>query len=265
MEADDMPHPEPEQDSSVTTGNLPEPPLEAPREAHTDSLDIVICAAAFFLFTHPIFKSLMERLDLSPLFLYLPFVPATGWAWHNRRRRQDRAILIAKYQFPSTIRERIRKRYPHLLDEDLWLVMQGLRQYFQLCNNSGRNSVSMPSRVVDIAWHEFILMTRAYEQFCRSAMGRFLHHTPASEMRSLAPIEEGLRKAWQLACEWENINQKSPSRLPFLFAIDTALKIPDGFMHTLDNRYGAICRTGGDGGRHGDEGDGGGCGCDGCG
>jgi hypothetical protein len=33
--------------------------------------------------------------------------------------------------------------------------MQGLRQYFQLCNNSEGIAVTTPSRVVDAALHEF--------------------------------------------------------------------------------------------------------------
>ena len=32
---------------------------------------------------------------------------------------------------------------------------------------------------IDIAWHEFILMTKDYEQFCHKYLGRFIHHTPS--------------------------------------------------------------------------------------
>ncbi|MGB0758090.1 MAG: glycine-rich domain-containing protein [Rubripirellula sp.] len=35
-----------------------------------------------------------------------------------------------------------------------------------------------PSARVDLAWHEFILCTRAYEQFCQEQFSRFIHHTP---------------------------------------------------------------------------------------
>lgn len=44
--------------------------------------------------------------------------------------------------------------------------------------------VSMPSRVVDVAWHEFILLTRVYAEFGEEGLGRFLHHTPAAEIKS---------------------------------------------------------------------------------
>ncbi|MGB0525636.1 MAG: glycine-rich domain-containing protein [Flammeovirgaceae bacterium] len=38
-----------------------------------------------------------------------------------------------------------------------------------------------PSMVVDLAWHEFILCTRLYAQFCQENFGRFIHHTPGGE------------------------------------------------------------------------------------
>lgn len=35
-----------------------------------------------------------------------------------------------------------------------------------------------PSHRVDLAWHEFILCTRAYSAFCEKHLGRFIHHYP---------------------------------------------------------------------------------------
>jgi len=39
----------------------------------------------------------------------------------------------------------------------------------------------MPSEIVYVAWHEFLLFTREYQVFSQKAMGRFLHHTPTEE------------------------------------------------------------------------------------
>ena len=44
-----------------------------------------------------------------------------------------------------------------------------------------------PPLVLDLAWHEFILFTRAYSAYCQKHFGRFIHHTPGgsdSENRS---------------------------------------------------------------------------------
>jgi hypothetical protein len=35
-----------------------------------------------------------------------------------------------------------------------------------------------PSHIVDFAWHEFILFTRYYADFCETQFGRFVHHHP---------------------------------------------------------------------------------------
>lgn len=92
----------------------------------------------------------------------------------------------------------------------------------------------MLSQAVDTAWHEFILFTRHYEDFCRHAVGRFIHHTPAEAMKTPTDAQDGIRLAWRLACRQEGIDPRSPSRLPTLFAIDTLLSIPDGFRYVLN-------------------------------
>jgi hypothetical protein len=92
----------------------------------------------------------------------------------------------------------------------------------------------MPSQAVDDAWHEFILFTRQYAQFCRSAFGRFLHHTPAEAMRSPTQASDGIKRTWRLACAGEGIDPERPQRLPRLFAMDAALLIAGGFIYQLD-------------------------------
>lgn len=175
--------------------------------------------------------------------------------WQKFRDRKRRALFLATYQFPPSIKREVGKRYPHLSDEQLSAVLQGLRQYFQLSNGAEREMISMPSRAVDVAWHEFILSTRSYALFCEGGLGRFLHHIPAEEFESSEMIANGLKAAWRLACKWEAINQRSPSRLPFLFAIDTELIIPDGLNYPLNNDYATDEGEGG-----GINGCGGGCG-----
>lgn len=38
-----------------------------------------------------------------------------------------------------------------------------------------------PSLKVDLAWHEFILFTRTYHQFCSTEFGRYIHHQPGGD------------------------------------------------------------------------------------
>jgi hypothetical protein len=50
-----------------------------------------------------------------------------------------------------------------------------LRAYFARC---ATGDTAPPSRDADLAWHEFLLLTREYEEFCQRAFHRFLHHPP---------------------------------------------------------------------------------------
>lgn len=182
-------------------------------------------------------KSFLSTGNILPFILFFIIFLLLLYSYVYMRQRKQRAIFLDSYSFPSAITTEVTKRYPHLSEYELEWVIQGLRQYFQLCNAAGVKTVSMPSRVVDVAWHEFILMTQSYAQFCDNGLGRFLHHTPASEMASTDRVMKGLKVAWFYACQWQGINQASPSRLPLLFAIDDVLSIPDGFKHSLHNDY----------------------------
>ncbi len=152
----------------------------------------------------------------------------------GKRRSAAREAFIEDFRFPDGVAQRVRKRYPHLTDEDMTLVFAGLRQYFQMARLARRRLLSMPSQVVDVAWHEFILFTRNYQVFCDKALGRFLHHTPAESMRGPQDAQEGIRRAWRLACGIENISPRTPPRLPLVFALDDKLRIPDGFRYSLN-------------------------------
>ncbi len=150
--------------------------------------------------------------------------------WAGRRR----TAFIDQYPFAETLDQRLAARRPELTAAQRSEVFAGLRDYFHLCRSAGRRMVAMPSQAVDDAWHEFILFTRRYDQFCRGAFGRFLHHTPAEAMASPTAAGDGIKRAWRLACARERINPKKPDRLPRLFALDGALLIAGGFVYQID-------------------------------
>lgn len=179
----------------------------------------------------------------------------------------NRATFIDNFEFPVTLKHKVLEKYPHLNENQLEHVIHGLREYFHLCNLAGRRMVSMPSQVVDAAWHEFILFTREYQRFCRNSLGRFLHHTPAEAMTSPTKAQAGIKTAWKTSCFRESIQPKSAHRLPILFEIDSKLNIPDGFNYDLnclgseDHKY-CASHIGCGSGCGGDSGCGGGCGGD---
>ncbi len=172
--------------------------------------------------------------------------------------------FIRQYSFPEKLKTSLKEKYPHLSDADAELVLDGLRQYFAVCWWAGKRFVSMPSQAVDVMWHEFILFTKQYREFCQTAFKRFLDHTPAEAMTAPRKAQAGIRRAWQGACLLEGINRRKPADLPLLFALDSQLKIPDGFVYNTkcDRKGHEYCA-----GHIGCGGDGSGCGggCSSCG
>ncbi len=152
------------------------------------------------------------------------------YVW-TRWRRAAQADYIRTYMFPPGLLERLHKQRPDLNLKDQQLVARALRQFFLVYLKSGFKHISMPSQVVDDLWHEFILYTKNYEQFCKKAFGRYMHHTPAAVLGASQRGNEGLRRTWWFACLEENINPRRATRLPLLFALDAKWNIADGFRY----------------------------------
>lgn len=146
----------------------------------------------------------------------------------NRRRE-----FIDRFTFDLSVQRRIAETYPHLTPTQIQLLLEGLRDYFRFSLKASA-MLSMPSQAVDEAWHAFILSTKAYDSFCQRAFGKFLHHHPAETMTSPTQPTQGIKRIWNLACQKEGINASKPQRLPRLFAIDSELKIPNGFVYSLN-------------------------------
>lgn len=167
-------------------------------------------------------------------FLLLGAVALAAYLFWRRRAKRRQLAYLDSYPYVRWLDQRLAKRRPELSPGQRARVLDALRDYFHLCHMAERRMVAMPSQVVDDAWHEFILFTRHYDEFCRAAFGRFLHHTPAEAMRSPTQASAGIRRAWRLACAREQIDPQKPQRLPRLFALDAELLIAGGFVYQLD-------------------------------
>ncbi len=140
------------------------------------------------------------------------------------KKQKAQLAYITAYKFNASIRKKITEKYTHLSDGDIDKVFESLTDFFYFCNQANKRMVSMPSQVVDVAWHEFILFTKEYEAFSEKAFGRFLHHTPTEAMDSKTKAQDGIKRAWRLACSREEVNPKEPEYLPRLFAINGFIK-----------------------------------------
>jgi hypothetical protein len=71
-------------------------------------------------------------------------------------------------------------------------------KFLYLCVNSN-GFICSPSNRIDKVWHNFILFTRDYKNFCDEYLGVFIHHNPTDgadalaymNTRELAEIEFG--------------------------------------------------------------------------
>ncbi len=147
----------------------------------------------------------------------------------NRRKR-----FLEHYVFPESVLIKFSAHHPDLSDKDVKLVFEGLRSYLQIHQSVKGVNIAMPSKIVDDAWHEFILFTKIYHDFCEAAFGRYLHHTPSEAMQAKHNAQTSLKHAWHQACQQETINPRSPSQIPLLFALDGMLHITGGYNYTLD-------------------------------
>jgi hypothetical protein len=125
--------------------------------------------------------------------------------------RKRRRAFIEGYEFPAALRAKLREK----LDNEHQVIgaLEGLRAWYLACLDARGETLGMPSRAVDVAWHEMILMTRTYHAFCDRAFGHYLHHSPEALMTE--SLDAGLARTLAAA--------------PLLFAIDGELGVEDGY------------------------------------
>ena len=160
-------------------------------------------------------------------------VAAIYFLWRARRNRQQRDRFIRQYRFPPGLRMRLASRHPHRQEHELGSVLAGLRQYFLACLDAPRHgiakSVAMPSKAVDEAWHEFILMTRDYHAFCRKAFGKYLHHTPKQQLEE--PLFHSVANTLHLVRRRQGQAAVASGAVPLVFSIDRQLGMGDGYLY----------------------------------
>ncbi len=94
----------------------------------------------------------------------------------KKRARSAKTPLnkVMAYRFEPLI-ERLVEKKGMSLTEATALYEDTLR-FLYLCGTTPR--ALAPSERIDLAWHEFLLFTREYQNFCRRMFGFFIHHNP---------------------------------------------------------------------------------------
>jgi uncharacterized membrane protein YgcG len=109
---------------------------------------------------------------------------------------------LLQERYPSIVKRIGRGRLVRTSTAARWL--HETMKFLDLCAESAEELA--PSKKVDHAWHEFLLHTREYEQWCHDRYRKYIHHTPMESPdgeayeRTLTLLEEQYgsrdRKVW---------------------------------------------------------------------
>lgn len=158
-----------------------------------------------------------------------------GFLALRQREQRKQEFFIDNYKFPYGVENMLKEIYQHLSDEDIQIVLEGLKEYFKLYVVSSRRVIVIPSRLIDRAWFEFMQSEQEYNKFCQQAFGFFLHHSPLVKIQKNV-TDNDLKALWTLACDREGIDPNNPNKLPLIFSLDTQFNIDDGLKYGLNDK-----------------------------
>ncbi len=97
---------------------------------------------------------------------------AALFPWMKARKAKYETVMA--YRFDPLIYRMVDK---HGWDEAVACeVFEEFKRYAWLCATTGE--ALAPTKIIDEMWHNFILFTEDYQEFCRVTLGRFFHHRP---------------------------------------------------------------------------------------
>ena len=92
---------------------------------------------------------------------------------------------VLRFKAPYLIEKLVKDRIVDTADEGEALFEEA-KKFLILSHMDSDVSWNMYSRRVDEVWHQFVLFTSQYVDFCREYFGEYLHHNPSN-----APVAPG--------------------------------------------------------------------------
>ena len=112
--------------------------------------------------------------------------------------------------FPEKVTHELKQKYPDMNPKYYKLALDATEQYFQLHKKYSKKFLYMPSEVADLVWHNFILHTREYMNYCDKEFGTYFHHSPfeikPKTNKEKTHAREQLMGLYMLACQHQEIN-----------------------------------------------------------
>lgn len=109
---------------------------------------------------------------------------------HPARPAAERLEAALTADFEERVKDRILRKTPSMRDGEWQWQWFELKRYFLMCGIL--KGVPMYSTRVDDVWHEMLMFTREYEQFCKQFCGGLIHHAPHAPGGKAEPGE----RAW---------------------------------------------------------------------
>ncbi len=147
---------------------------------------------------------------------------------------------IDNYVFAQYLRPKVQTSLRLELSDEAWqLICRGFRQYLKAWVKGEYRAVAMVSQSVDALWHEMILNTREYKNFCDTCLGKFLHHTSRdAEDKGRLDNTIEIWQTWQMCAQEMKMDEMDFYTLENLGPLFDSDKIIFGKM--LDKARGAI-------------------------
>ncbi|MEO8530726.1 MAG: hypothetical protein ABI459_05855 [Deltaproteobacteria bacterium] len=95
----------------------------------------------------------------------------------------------------TTLRRRLNAK-TQLGEKRVDRVIDEYRRFLYL---AAMGPVAVPSKLVDFVWHMHLEDTRAYDLFCKSVIGKFIHHAPGRPSQGDDPDYPKTLKAYAAA------------------------------------------------------------------
>ncbi|MCM3126943.1 hypothetical protein ACFQ3J_04635 [Paenibacillus provencensis] len=134
-----------------------------------------------------------KRIE-APEFVYSPNLPeqlGIVMSVHSLNRLAARLEEALDDTYMNQVKDRVMSKHRYTAEKYNWMLLE-LKRYFILC--SVLKNVPMYSNDTDVIWHEMLMFTRDYEDFCRKFTGDFIHHQPHTVQPSEAECES--ERAW---------------------------------------------------------------------
>lgn len=110
---------------------------------------------------------------------------------------------VDAYEHPELV-ERL-KRKIGISHTKAQLLFSDTKRFLYLCATN--EQPLGPTKAIDAGWHEFLMYTREYSEFCIEILGKFIHHVPTPVLTNDHVVRK-VNKTQQLASDtFENISE----------------------------------------------------------